>query len=281
MRVSLLSRSNRRKLAESVAAGGRDVAHLRLLFDYMVAQAVDDAELKKIPRYLAAIIMDKQRFGDALADLQSPSTMENARGRERDVYPGQSMWIKPEPIREDDRLPRICYALVVVEKKEPIKVAQDLGISVEKVLASVAHEKALRSQEPLYVKPEEAQKQKAARRAEIQRQLYDRKAVRAQPTKDDDRIAANCRKAYALRESLSAVIKQQGWLDLGPTLKDPAMRGALAILEDAGEVVLGDMDAYGRVKTEWIPVGKRGEVREKKRKRELLDLQNPKPRKVS
>lgn len=92
----------------------------------------------------------------------------------------------------------------------------------------------------------------------------------------DQRLVQQCREAIRLQGQLALDIQAHGQLDLGRTIRDKAMLGALACLEASGEVTLGTaVSPDGIVKATWHRPSERPSIQTANKSRDQADMLRP------
>lgn len=129
------------------------------------------------------------------------------------------------------------------------------------------------SQEP--VSPE---RQKELAAIADKRRLDYFRAVAVRRPEDDvaaKKLVEQVRASYALKAQLASEVRQSGKLDLTAIMRSPVQRGALAMLEADGEVVLGQLQHDGTATAMWIESDKRAAIVKRRRAAQQAAMLKP------
>ena len=179
------------------------------------------------------------------------------RDRDEDAkkpYPGQGQWKKPTDFEDEHRLQRMAYALVVSDRRTAQDAAQSLGISRADVDSLVEKERSTRILG--HQEAKDSDEAKTERLERIKQQLYNHRTNVA-GKRSADQLIENLRRAYSLKGYVADMAQRDKRLNMAEIIRDRALQGALAMLENDGEVVVGQQNADGTCSVRWVPPSER------------------------
>lgn len=197
-------------------------------------------------------------------------TERDPEDRKERPYPGQGQWRKATDYEDEHRLQRQVYALVVSDRRTRQEVASSLQISLADVDSLVEKERSTRIVEAQ--RPKDSEEDVAARKTQIQQQLYNHRTNVA-GKRSREKLIENMRRASDLKGYVSDLAQRDKRLNMATIMGDRALQGALAMLEHDGEIVVGEIQVDGTVSVRWVPPRERAAIVKARRARAQAEHQ--------
>jgi len=232
----------RAEKASRLAEQGFDPSDLGAAFRHLEATS----ESGKAPRIASFLCMNPERLRTTIVDARAFQDARSEREHGRPVNGADRVFgaaVEPVETWDHDRMCRAAWCRVHGDHRSPAEVAREMGVS-ETTIGVMLDRGRVLSQSPL-VDPdakvalpatiEKAERDGEERAREFRRRMdSDRRAGRAKAT-GIERLWDTKRMREAEARILAGV-RKEGVVDLFAVMRDPMLRGALATLENDGQI---------------------------------------------